>query len=516
MLTPPHTLKAPAAFSGWLSSTSWPKFAVAKVTVRRRLGLSPAKDEEMVLVVLADAPLHIRDGIIDLYRSVTMLDVEGAVAVLLQRSKGWTEENCRTNGPSVATVKRRLVAANQKLIERHMGDQDSYKAYIVTPEVNEDAFVQRLFDAAPTARTRPRLQWAAAAAVLMMVASGALLLWSRAHRPLAPGASMRADDRPVTVALGADGSSFTLDEKSQAQLVALGPTDVVVELTKGRANFAVAHNPARSFRVLAGTTEVRVHGTRFAVERVGDSAVVVVTEGKVEVRERGQWVMNLEASQRYTGPAAAGETARADEADLNNEGRAAPDVVDDTEPATDDFDLSPKDVPSASPPRPKHPVRRSTAKAGTARGGATGPATVASVSPSDTRPPSTVDEAEQLFEQVREERRQAHYAKAASLLGVFLERYSNNEQAGLAAFELARLRMDQLNDVAGAIAPLEMAQKKLPGQWREDAAARLVKAYQQTGRFDQCAAARSEYLQRFSSGIHRSTVESLCPPSPTP
>ena len=119
MLTSLASLKAPAAFSGWLSSivVAEVRSRLRRVSVRRRLGLAPAKEEEMALAISTDASPQIRDSIIDLYRAVGALDPEERVAVLLQRVEGLElEEIAERMDISVATVKRRLTAANGKLM----------------------------------------------------------------------------------------------------------------------------------------------------------------------------------------------------------------------------------------------------------------------------------------------------------------------------------------------------------------------------------------------------------------
>ncbi len=391
------------------------------------------------------------------------------------------------------------------------------KSYIETPAVDVAVFVAGVFEEAERASAPaawPR--FVAMAATLALVAGSGALLWSRSAAAPPPGAVLRTDRSAVSVALGADGSTFNLEAQSQAQLVSLTPAEVVVQLVSGKASFSVSRNPSRSFRVVAGTTEVRVHGTRFVVERVGESAVVAVSEGIVEVREHGKWVMNLTADQQYTGkkplteslgaaPAAKGEFAAGSGGSADS---VEPGVVGDG----DAFE-----APVLAPAGSKHEAPRVTrTRSSTSLGAKLVMASVGGGS-GEATPSEPQLTAETLFDGVREERRQGHYAKAAGLLGALLEKFPGSEQEGLAAFELARLRMDQLNDVSGAIAPLMLAQSKLPSApLREDAAARLVRAYQLTKRIDACEASRSEYLRRFPGGIHRPSVELLCPPSATP
>jgi transmembrane sensor len=61
------------------------------------------------------------------------------------------------------------------------------------------------------------------------------------------------------------------------------PAQRSVTLEHGQAIFAVAHDPARPFRVLAGAAEVVAVGTRFDVYLKGNTTLVTVTEGRVTV-----------------------------------------------------------------------------------------------------------------------------------------------------------------------------------------------------------------------------------------
>jgi transmembrane sensor len=57
----------------------------------------------------------------------------------------------------------------------------------------------------------------------------------------------------------------------------------LVTLTSGQADFEVAHDPERTFRVIAGPAEVIATGTNFDVHLEDDSTVVTVVEGRVAV-----------------------------------------------------------------------------------------------------------------------------------------------------------------------------------------------------------------------------------------
>jgi transmembrane sensor len=60
-------------------------------------------------------------------------------------------------------------------------------------------------------------------------------------------------------------------------------TERLVTLMSGQADFEVAHDPERAFRVFAGPAEVIATGTNFDVHLEHDSTVVTVVEGRVAV-----------------------------------------------------------------------------------------------------------------------------------------------------------------------------------------------------------------------------------------
>lgn len=81
----------------------------------------------------------------------------------------------------------------------------------------------------------------------------------------------------------ADGSWVTLDGASRIQ-VSWHLRTRQVELHSGQALFDVAPAQYRPFLTLAGTTEIRVVGTRYNVSRVRGDVRIAVAEGKVDVR----------------------------------------------------------------------------------------------------------------------------------------------------------------------------------------------------------------------------------------
>jgi transmembrane sensor len=80
----------------------------------------------------------------------------------------------------------------------------------------------------------------------------------------------------------ADNSVLHLNTDS-AVTIRYGKNERLVMLTSGQADFEVAHESNRAFRVIAGSAEVVDLGTKFDVRLEHDSTVVTVVEGRVAV-----------------------------------------------------------------------------------------------------------------------------------------------------------------------------------------------------------------------------------------
>ena len=80
----------------------------------------------------------------------------------------------------------------------------------------------------------------------------------------------------------ADNSVLHLNTDS-AVTIRYSNNERLVTLTSGQADFEVAHEPNRAFRVVAGAAEVVDLGTQFDVRLERDSTLVTVVEGRVAV-----------------------------------------------------------------------------------------------------------------------------------------------------------------------------------------------------------------------------------------
>ena len=169
---------------------------------------------------------------------------------------------------------------------------DSVDDIVNRARAAEDTRVQPLWPrivAALRDALSSRWQGAAVAmAALGVVCFGLLLKWDpEPLAPLAPPATpttLHFETRhgeQQTYRL-ADNSVLHLNTDS-AVTVRYSPTQRLVVLTSGEADFEVTHEPKRAFHVLAGSAEVVDLGTKFDVRLGQDSTVVTVAEGEVVV-----------------------------------------------------------------------------------------------------------------------------------------------------------------------------------------------------------------------------------------
>jgi TolA-binding protein len=325
-------------------------------------------------------------------------------------------------------------------------------------------------------RLAPLLMFAGALAALAV----ALVMRKHAAPSVWDGARLDSGADQVSVALG-DGSRIDLRPASRVAVVEGSAHSVRLDLRKGSARFDVTHVEGRTFSVKSGNVSIRVVGTRFSVatsEIEGGSKVTVAVErGAVEAESApGAEPIRIRAGQTWS-------------------------TVQTTEIAPAKPEMAP--APSATAPASSNVAGKSADEAPAA----------AERAPASSAPHAAKSEPtpQELFESANTARQAGDARAAAASFEALLRHYPSDARAGLAAFELGRLRMDQLGDVPGAVVALRRAAATAPSSgFREDALARLVQAYGTLGNVDACERTRTAYLASYPAGVHASAVRKAC------
>ncbi len=186
---------------------------------------------------------------------------------------------------AVATIARDLK-------EARTDSEYSLEAILARARAVDDTTVQPLWPRVIEAvRGRTSGRWlpaAVAMATCAVLSLGLVLMWNA--RPIqhltAPDGitALHFETRhgeQLTRRL-ADNSVVHLNTDS-AVIIRYGKTERRVVLKSGEAEFEIAHEPDRAFRVIAGSAEVVDLGTKFDVRLERDSTVVTVVEGLVAV-----------------------------------------------------------------------------------------------------------------------------------------------------------------------------------------------------------------------------------------
>jgi len=184
-------------------------------------------------------------------------------------------------------------AIARDLKEARTDPEFALEAILARARAEDDTPVQPLWPRVIDAvRGRTSGRWLTAAvtmAACAVLSLGLLLTWNvrqPIEHPSAPDGitALHFETRhgeQLTRRL-ADDSVLHLNTDS-AVTIRYGKNERLVMLTSGQADFEVAHDPDRAFRVIAGSAEVVDLGTKFDVRLQHDSTVVTVIEGRVAV-----------------------------------------------------------------------------------------------------------------------------------------------------------------------------------------------------------------------------------------
>jgi transmembrane sensor len=171
-------------------------------------------------------------------------------------------------------------------------DEFSVETVVAGARTEEDAAVRPIWPRAiAPVRGHPSRRWlmpALTMAAMVALSVGLFALWNAGlMAPVSSPGAMSAlhfetrHGELLNVRLP-DNSVLHLNTDS-AVAVRYGKTERLVTMTYGEAEFEVAHDPGRAFRVFAGSAEVVDIGTTFNVRMEHDSTLVTVVEGRVSV-----------------------------------------------------------------------------------------------------------------------------------------------------------------------------------------------------------------------------------------
>ena len=365
----------------------------------------------------------------------------------------------------------------------------------VQPRLSEARIAQQWAKIVAASPTRRRLKsWLIPALALSAGLSIVLIsaaLWRRpAINNALTGVSAETDISGAHSLTLPDGSRIDLGATSRMVIDEYGSSGVQLSLRQGQANFQVTHKTNRRFAILAGDYEVSVTGTRFKVSlgaAPGEPRVSVsVEQGNVSVRN-----LNSPHDERTL---AAGESW----SNGTIPGKIAGSNV------TAQASASPSSLPS----EPSAESQAQEQEASTAWNVNRAPAAAAVGGLANS---SASAGPKDLFELAEFNRINGKYRDSAVALNKLRHIYRSDPRAGLAAFELGRIRMDIFGDLSGGADALRDAIQLSPNaSFREDAESRLVQLYHRQGHFEQCKTAKEAYLRHFPNGAASKVVSRLC------
>lgn len=339
------------------------------------------------------------------------------------------------------------------------------------------AGVSERLEQAPSSRRRWLYRGAIATALAGLLALGGIKVMSdHQARSAWQKAALETAGDAMAVALD-DGSRLEIAAHTKVRVVGNDPQSMALDLDHGRVDCDITPRPGRHFAVAAAGVVVRVKGTKFGVELAParDRVDVDVERGLVEVTwQEGAQHRDLAAGEHWSIDLRHPEATAPSAAPKDVEAPAAPAAIE----ASADAPPAASDAAKTTTPHP----------------------------PRDAAPG-----ARELLDLGNAARRAGDAAGAARAYEELLTLHPSDGRAGLAAFELGRLRMDRLGDLPGAIQALQKAVMMAPGAgFREDAMARLVEAYSRAGALERCRSARGAYLSSYPGGVHASAVSRQC------
>lgn len=327
------------------------------------------------------------------------------------------------------------------------------------------------------------------------VAAGALLLlWPPASQP--EDALTHADGAPLVafpagVHAFSDGSRVAVEDGALA-VVSNTSSDILLELSDGRARFDIRPGGLRRWSVRAGPVTVLVLGTSFTVVRAGPVARVEVHRGVVSVTTWAESRL-LHAGERF------------------EVGRSEPQAADTT---TSVARMAAAPVErrerEADPAEGAEPVVAQPSSLGRAR--ASEPEPPAAQADAPAEPVAAEEPLSMLVERADRARREQRPAEAISALRAIIERHPSSSEAPSAAVTVAQLELDRGDAPAAITAYRHALSMRLPPALAELCYERLVQAH--LAARDRAAAEQvaAEYRDRFPHASRTGSIEALLGP----
>jgi transmembrane sensor len=209
-------------------------------------------------------------------------DLEDRVAedFLRRRSTSWSEADERRHREALRDPD--FAAAHRKMNQLWQGvDQNANRPEFLGLREQALARARRANHRRLTLPwTATRRSWTLAAGLMGIAIFGATL-WQLSPYGFRPGVYQTGIGEQRMVELS-DHSHIALDSGTVLRAIMTADSRTI-ELTQGQAEFSVAHDPARPFKVVAGGHTIVAVGTIFTVEYADETVRVAMMEGKVAV-----------------------------------------------------------------------------------------------------------------------------------------------------------------------------------------------------------------------------------------
>lgn len=344
---------------------------------------------------------------------------------------------------------------------------------------------ERLVPPAVKPQQRFRFAWVLSGA--LAAAAGLVIAVYLSAGGVGTQQALLMDGAPLPNHLGArsvhvfsDKSQVTTGTNASLDVIESSPAAIKLALRRGNAQFSVNPGGGRAWQVTCGGVSVEVVGTVFRVERDNGTVSVSVQRGTVVVR--GQTVpdrvQRLEAGDALSIPDASPSDLAPVEQDAAKR----------------------KSVESAEPPEPSESSEEPVA-------GLTAP-TQSGPKPGTTTGTPRVDPVAELLDRADALRLAGRPRQASVALEQIVRRHASDSRAALAAYSLARVRLEVLAEPARAAREFERSlQLGLSGPLREAARAGRVVAHGQAGHASRAAAMAEGYLAAYPEGRYREQVE---------